>query len=207
MLGGLFLMLSYFGCDQSQVQRYLTAKSVDEGRHSLLMSAYVKIPLQALVLLTGVLVFVFYLFNQPPMLFRPVRRREDPEERARPASWQALEVRVHPGVRGAPRRPSTTPGGGERGRRWRGARGVPRGRRPGRGDPRAAQPALARDVGEGGYKDFTGDTPTPDVNYVFPTFVTTQAADGARRADHRRDLRRRDVEHRGGAELAGDRRR
>src|SRR6476659_1541517 len=72
LLGGLFLMLSYFGCDQSQVQRYLTAKSVQEGRHSLMISAYVKIPLQALVLLTGVLVFVFYLFNQPPILFRPV---------------------------------------------------------------------------------------------------------------------------------------
>jgi SSS family transporter len=71
LLGGLFLMLSYFGCDQSQVQRYLTARSVDEGRQSLLMSAYFKIPLQALVLLTGVLMFVFYLFNQPPMLFNP----------------------------------------------------------------------------------------------------------------------------------------
>ena len=69
MLGGLFLMLSYFGCDQSQVQRYLTAESVDAGRTSLLMSAYWKIPLQVLVLLTGVLLFVFYVFNQPPMLF------------------------------------------------------------------------------------------------------------------------------------------
>ena len=58
-----FLALAYFGCDQSQVQRYLTAKSVDEGRHSLLMSAYFKIPLQALILLTGVLVFVFFLFQ------------------------------------------------------------------------------------------------------------------------------------------------
>ncbi len=69
MLGGLFLMLSYFGCDQSQVQRYLTAKSVDEARHSLLMSAFVKIPLQLLILTSGVLVFVFYLFQTPPMLF------------------------------------------------------------------------------------------------------------------------------------------
>ena len=50
MIGGLFLILSYFGCDQSQVQRYLTAKSVDEARQSLLMSAFVKIPLQVLVL-------------------------------------------------------------------------------------------------------------------------------------------------------------
>ena len=56
-------MLSYFGTDQSQVQRYLTAKSVDEARSSLLMSAYWKIPLQALVLLIGVLVFVFYVFT------------------------------------------------------------------------------------------------------------------------------------------------
>ena len=57
-------MLSYFGTDQSQVQRYLTARSVDEARSSLLMSAYWKIPLQALVLLIGVLVFVFYLFQR-----------------------------------------------------------------------------------------------------------------------------------------------
>ena len=62
-------MLSYFGCDQSQVQRYLTAKSIDEARHSLLMSAFVKIPLQLLILTIGVLVFVFYLFQPPPMLF------------------------------------------------------------------------------------------------------------------------------------------
>src|SRR5580765_4604323 len=68
-LGGLFLMLSYFGCDQSQVQRYLTARSVDEGRQSLMMSAFVKIPLQLLILTSGVLVFVFYLFQTPPMLF------------------------------------------------------------------------------------------------------------------------------------------
>src|SRR3954469_19108706 len=90
LLGGLFLMLSYFGCDQSQVQRYLTAKSVAEGRHSLLMSAFVKIPLQALVLLTGVLVFVFYLFNQPPLLFRPVVV-EKIQKSARGGELQALE--------------------------------------------------------------------------------------------------------------------
>ena len=53
------------------MQRYLTARSVDEARHSLLMSAYWKIPLQVLVLLLGVLVFVFYVFNPPPLLFSP----------------------------------------------------------------------------------------------------------------------------------------
>src|SRR5476649_278234 len=72
MLGGLFLMLSYFGCDQSQVQRYLTAKSIDEARQSLMMSAFVKIPLQLLILTSGVLVFAFYLFQAPPMLFNRV---------------------------------------------------------------------------------------------------------------------------------------
>ena len=71
-IAALFLFLSYFGTDQSQVQRYLTARSVDEARHSLLMSAYWKIPLQVVVLLLGVLVFVFYVFNQPPMLFSEV---------------------------------------------------------------------------------------------------------------------------------------
>jgi len=69
LIGGLFLMLGYFGCDQSQVQRFLTAKSVDEGRTSLLMSAFLKIPMQFLILLIGVLVFVFYQFTAPPIVF------------------------------------------------------------------------------------------------------------------------------------------
>lgn len=71
LIGGTFLMLSYFGTDQSQVQRYLAARSVDEARSSLLMSAYWKIPLQGLVLLVGVLVFVYYQFEKPPLLFNP----------------------------------------------------------------------------------------------------------------------------------------
>ena len=69
LIGGLFLMLGYFGCDQSQVQRFLTAKSVDEGRTSLLMSAFLKIPMQFFILLIGILVFVFYQFNAPPIVF------------------------------------------------------------------------------------------------------------------------------------------
>jgi SSS family solute:Na+ symporter len=76
ILGGTFLMLSYFGTDQSQVQRYLTAKSVDEARSSLLMSAYWKIPLQAMILLIGVLIFLTYAVRPGPMLFNPVHERE-----------------------------------------------------------------------------------------------------------------------------------
>ncbi|HUG44203.1 MAG TPA: sodium/solute symporter, partial [Acidobacteriota bacterium] len=71
LLGGLFLMLSYFGCDQSQVQRYLTARSEGEGKVALLMSAFVKIPMQFVILMIGALVFVFYQFHAPPVIFHP----------------------------------------------------------------------------------------------------------------------------------------
>ncbi len=71
-IAALFLFLSYFGCDQSQVQRFLTAKSVSEGRTSILMSAFLKIPMQFMILLVGVLVFVFYQFATPPMIFNTV---------------------------------------------------------------------------------------------------------------------------------------
>src|SRR5262249_20491127 len=69
LIGGLFLMLAYFGCDQSQVQRDLTAKSEEEGRDSLMMGPFLRGPLQLLVPSIGVLVFIFYLFQPPPMLF------------------------------------------------------------------------------------------------------------------------------------------
>lgn len=91
IIGGTFLMLSYFGTDQSQVQRYLAAKSVDEARSSLLISAYWKIPLQALVLLFGVLVFLFFVFEPPPMLFNPAH---DAQVRAAdPALYASLQSR------------------------------------------------------------------------------------------------------------------
>jgi Na+/proline symporter len=70
-LGGLFLMLSYFGCDQSQVQRYLTARSLTESRLSLLFNALLKIPMQFIILLTGALLFVYYHFEKPPAVFNP----------------------------------------------------------------------------------------------------------------------------------------
>jgi SSS family transporter len=70
LLGGTFLFLSYFGCDQSQVQRYLTGKSIAQSRLSLLFNAVAKIPMQFFILFIGAMVFVFYLFVQPPLLFR-----------------------------------------------------------------------------------------------------------------------------------------
>ena len=91
IIGGTFLMLSYFGTDQSQVQRYLTAKSEDEARSSHLISAYWKIPLQALILLVGVLVFVFYIFVSPPMYYNPAQDRA--VRAADPAAYAALDTR------------------------------------------------------------------------------------------------------------------
>ncbi|HQW99040.1 MAG TPA: sodium:solute symporter [Flavobacteriales bacterium] len=67
LIGGFFLQLSYFGTDQSQVQRYLGGKDVKQARQGLWMNAALKIPMQFFILLTGVLVFVFYLFNQAPV--------------------------------------------------------------------------------------------------------------------------------------------
>ena len=75
LLGGLFLMLSYFGCDQSQVQRYLSGGSLTESRLSLIFNAFFKIPMQFLVLTTGILVFVFYHFHEPPILWSPTALR------------------------------------------------------------------------------------------------------------------------------------
>lgn len=81
-IAALFLFLSYFGSDQSQVQRFLTAKSVSEGRTSLLMSAFLKIPMQFMILLIGVMVFVFYQFQTPPMIFNEVQANKAAEEKS-----------------------------------------------------------------------------------------------------------------------------
>lgn len=69
LIGGTFLFLSYFGCDQSQVQRYLTGSSIAQSRLSLIFNAVAKIPMQFFILFIGAMVFVFYLFVQPPVLF------------------------------------------------------------------------------------------------------------------------------------------
>jgi Na+/proline symporter len=91
LIGGTFLMMSYFGTDQSQVQRFLTARSVSEARSSLLMSAYWKIPLQGLILLIGVLVFVYYTFQPSPLMFNPADASR--VQAAQPAEYAALEAR------------------------------------------------------------------------------------------------------------------
>ncbi len=69
MIGGTFLFLSYFGTDQSQVQRYLSGKSLAESRLGLLFNGIIKVPMQFLVLFVGILVFVFFQFTKPPLHF------------------------------------------------------------------------------------------------------------------------------------------
>jgi SSS family solute:Na+ symporter len=69
MTGAVFLFMSYFGTDQSQVQRYLSGRSLSQSRLGLMMNGILKVPMQFIILLVGVMVFVFYQFNQPPMFF------------------------------------------------------------------------------------------------------------------------------------------
>ena len=71
LTGGLFLALSYFGTDQSQVQRYLSGKSLRESQMGLIMNGFLKIPMQFFILLVGVMVFVFYQFEPAPLNFNP----------------------------------------------------------------------------------------------------------------------------------------
>ncbi|HUF25322.1 MAG TPA: sodium:solute symporter [Vicinamibacterales bacterium] len=161
LIGGMFLAMGYFGADQSQVQRYLTAKSVDEGRSSLLMSAYVKIPLQVLILLTGVLVFCFYLYTPPPMLFNP-KHQAVLESGPAASEYQALQGEF----------------AGAFERRREAARAVAANR-----SDDASKAAFANADGEvkairdralGLVRETTGDLAYSDVNYVFPTFILTQ---------------------------------
>jgi Na+/proline symporter len=72
--GGFFLMLSYFGTDQSQVGRYLSGKSDKESQMGLIMNGFLKVPMQFFILLTGVMVFVFFQFNPVPLHFNPINR-------------------------------------------------------------------------------------------------------------------------------------
>jgi Na+/proline symporter len=166
-IAALFLFCSYFGTDQSQVQRYLTARSVDDARASLLMSAYWKIPLQALVLLVGVFVFLFYLFTPPPLLFNRVHDREL-REGPRAAEFQQIEARFAAAADA------------------RRAAGLAFAQADAAGDAAAAAAAgeafkdreadvrEIRDDALSFVRLATGDTSYNDVNYVFPTFIMTR---------------------------------
>ena len=91
LIGGFFLQLSYFGADQSQVGRYLSARSVDESRRGLLWNGLLKIPMQLGILFLGVLLFAFYLFAPGPLSFNPVAVAKVAAS-ARAGEWHALEL-------------------------------------------------------------------------------------------------------------------
>ncbi|MFI5337016.1 MAG: sodium:solute symporter, partial [Opitutales bacterium] len=91
MLGGLFLALSYFGTDQSQVQRYLSGSSLRESRLGLMFNAVLKVPMQFGILLLGVFVFVFYQFERPPVFFNQAAWHQQAERGAGP-QLRALEA-------------------------------------------------------------------------------------------------------------------
>jgi SSS family transporter len=162
LFGGTFLFLSYFGCDQSQVQRYLTGRSITECRLGLLFNAVAKIPMQFFILFIGVMVFVFYLFIQPPVLFHqtelariqghaefaPVANEYSQAfERRRQATLALVEAH-HSGDPGAEQRQAA---------RYRAAQQEIDG----------ARVQAAKLVEQtGGEKDFS------DTNYIFLSFVT-----------------------------------
>src|SRR5215831_4581405 len=74
LIGGAFLALAYFGTDQSQVQRYLCGQSVQQSRRGLMLNAAAKVPMQLCILFIGALVFVFYIYERPPVLFQQLDR-------------------------------------------------------------------------------------------------------------------------------------
>jgi len=168
-IAALFLFCSYFGTDQSQVQRYLSTSSVDNARGSLLMSAYWKIPLQALVLLVGVLMFAYYTFAPVPMLF-DARHDRELREGPRAAEYLALEGRfasASEARQAAAAAFARTPSGG--------AQGGTDGRAAAR-EAFTAADASVRAVHADALafvRDASGDATYNDVNYVFPTFITS----------------------------------
>jgi Na+/proline symporter len=166
-IAALFLFCSYFGTDQSQVQRYLTARSEDEAKQSLLVSAYWKIPLQVVVLLLGILVFVFYVFNPPPLLFSSVQEERLREGTSAPAYAAlqsefdaAFEGRRQAGAALAAARDSDDEALVER------AADAFRQRAAALDAVRGKATALVRET--------TGDRAFTDVNYIIPTFILTQ---------------------------------
>lgn len=165
VIGGFFLAMSYFGTDQSQVQRYLTGRSVTQSRLGLLFNGLAKVPMQFSILFLGAMVFVFYQFVQPPVFFNPVaveRVQQGPEA----GRFAALEERYAETFE-------------EKRRRVEGYVAAERQDDPAavaraRGEMLEADAALSEIRGEAIELLVAGDPELDpsDTNYVFLTFVT-----------------------------------
>jgi Na+/proline symporter len=162
LLGGTFLFLSYFGCDQSQVQRYLTGKSIAQSRLSLLFTAVAKIPMQAFVLFIGAMVFVFYSFSAPPLLFHHGELQRIQSSPAY-ASISSLHEKAFKQRREAASALIEARRSGDEKARERSLAEY----RAAQSEMDSARSSASRLVGQmGGEKDFN------DTNYIFLTFVT-----------------------------------
>jgi Na+/proline symporter len=168
LIAGMFLAMGYFGCDQSQVQRYLSGRSLTESRLSLLFNAFLKVPMQFLILLTGVLVFVFFHFHAPPLLWN--RAELARVERAAPAEEltrvrDEFEAAHHERKQAAEAFASARHAGGDVDRARDGY--LEAGRRVEAAEVEARR--LAETV--------TGE-PYNDTNYIFPSYIVSQLAGG-----------------------------
>ncbi len=164
LFGGMFLALAYFGTDQSQVQRYLTGKSIAASRHGLWFNAAAKIPMQAFILFIGAMVFVFYVYQKPPILFEQneVKRLEKP---ALSEAYQAVDKKYEAAFErrrdSADRLIAATRGGN------------PEQVRIANGDYRQAQAGFDAARNEGAaLAQRAGGKKVNDTNYIFLTFVT-----------------------------------
>ena len=161
LFGGFFLFLAYFGTDQSQVQRYLTARTLKDSRLSLIFSAFLKVPMQFLILSIGVLLFVFYHFEQPPLVFSPAEV-EAVEMSDRAPDFQRLEdeqTRVHAERRTATLEMLEARREGGDVEVWRGRIGAYDDRL---GELRTEAKEIVSEV---------RGASSNDVNYVFPTYI------------------------------------
>jgi Na+/proline symporter len=168
LFGGTFLFLSYFGCDQSQVQRYLTGKSIAQSRLSLLFNAVAKIPMQFFILFIGTMVFAFHLFVPPPLLFHHdelARITPRPEFAAISSDYnRAVESRRQAALALAAAHHTSDPQSEAREMAaFRGAQGAL---------DQARSRAATLVEASGGEKDFS------DTNYIFLSFVTRYLPSG-----------------------------
>jgi Na+/proline symporter len=160
--------MAYFGCDQSQVQRYLSGRSLTESRLSLLFNAFFKVPMQFLILLTGVLVFVFFHFQPTPLLWNRAELAKV-EEKADPARLAQARAEVDEAMRS----------------RRAAAEAFAKARHEGSGVD-AARERYVREVrrveaGEGAVRRLASEavgTPVNDVNHIFPSYVVSQLRGG-----------------------------
>jgi len=162
LIGGSFLALGYFGCDQSQVQRYLTGKSVAQSRLGLLFNAMAKVPMQFFILFVGAMVFVFYLFIPPPMLFEKTAMTEiaarpqySEVQRRFDGAWQRRKEAAE-SLNAARKRDDESKV------------------RASISEYRAAQKEIesARQAGIALYESSAGQNAFNDTNYIFLSFVT-----------------------------------